>query len=165
MQSGLIAYNIANYNKWKEWKTWNIVSKLMEYRRKRYYLYVKLLSVGNLPQEFCIAYGTIMQYLSELREKPTGMPFGSILQYGESWCRNGFSCIKSHWRKGKIKLNEIPAGKQISLTRRGSYKDCEPAYKAIEKFIKENGYTSTGLRMNFILMTQMKFPKVNFWQK
>jgi effector-binding domain-containing protein len=73
--------------------------------------------------------------------------------------------------KGEISQGEIPAGKQVSYLYKGPYQGMEPVYDAMIQWIKDNGYTPTGVSYEFYynspeevpeneLLTKIVFPLV-----
>ena len=66
----------------------------------------KTTSIGNLPQEIGKAYGSIMQYLSELGEQPADVPFTAYynMDMENLDVEMGFR-FQSSWR-GKVKSRQ-----------------------------------------------------------
>lgn len=110
-------------------------------------------AVGDLPQVFGAAFGAIMKYLEELGENPSGEPFAAYfnMDMQDLDLEIGFPVNKVLPEKDKIKPSEIPAGKQVSCIHKGPYSQVEPVYNAMMQWIKENGYTPTGVAYEFYL--------------
>ena len=56
----------------------------------------------------------------------------------------GFPVAKALPASSEIKCITIPAGKYVSTIHRGAYDTVGPAYDALNKWAKENGYEPTG---------------------
>jgi effector-binding domain-containing protein len=110
-------------------------------------------AVGDLPQVLGKAYGSIMQYLGELGENPSGAPFVAYynMDMQDLDLEIGFPVSSALTGKNEIKPGEIPAGKQVSCTHKGPYAQVGPAYNALMQWVKQNGYTPTGTAYEFYL--------------
>ncbi|KUO70499.1 MAG: transcriptional regulator [Clostridia bacterium BRH_c25] len=106
----------------------------------------KIISVEKLPQEIGKAYGSIIQYLNELREQPAEAPFTAYynLDMEHLDVEMGFPVSKQLVGKEEIKAGEIPAGKYAECTYKGPYAGMAPVYDAINQWIGEKGYAATG---------------------
>ena len=118
-------------------------------------------AVENLPQVIGQAYQTIIQYLSELGEKPQDIPFVAYynMDMQDLDLEIGFPVAKPLAGKGEIKPNEIPAGKQAACLYQGPYNQIEPVYNAMAKWINENGHTPTGVAYEFYYNSPMEVPE------
>ena len=104
-------------------------------------------SVQDLPALFGKTYGAIMQYLGELGEQPTGMPFSA---YYNMDMQNldvgiGFPVARKLASRGEIQASEFPGGKLASVMHVGPYDQCGPAYDALTQWVKAQGYETTGV--------------------
>jgi effector-binding domain-containing protein len=128
-------------------------------------------SIKNLPQELGRAYGAIGQYLGQLGEQPAGAPYAAYLSWGKGdfEVEIGFPVSKALPEKGEIKAAELPSGKLAQCLYTGPYNKIEPAYNALDQWIKENGFETTGVAYEFYLndtnevppeelLTQIVFP-------
>lgn len=117
--------------------------------------------MGNLPQVLGAAYGSIMQYLAEIGEYPSGAPFAAYynMDMQDLDVEVGFPVSKTIPGKNEIKPGEIPAGKHAACLHVGRYSEVEPAYNALMQWIKENGYTPTGVAYEFYLNDPSRTPE------
>lgn len=118
-------------------------------------------AVGNLPQEIGKAYQAIIQYLNEIGEKPSDVPFAVYynMDMDDLDVEMGFPVSGPLAGKGEIKSSEIPAGKQISCLYKGPYSQMEPVYNAMMQWINENGYTPTGVSYEFYYNSPAEVPE------
>ena len=130
-----------------------------------------IVAVENLPEFFGKAFGSVMQYLGELRESPGGMPFGAYynLDMKALNIAAGFPVEKSIEGKGEILAEIIPSGKFLSTIHKGAYDLVEPAYKALSDYTKEHGLEPTRVVYEYYLndpgegpeiipLTEIRFP-------
>jgi effector-binding domain-containing protein len=110
-------------------------------------------SVQNLPQEMGKAYGAIGQYLGELGKQPAGAPFAAYynMDMQNLDVEIGFPVKEPLPAKGDIQASTIPGGKKATCLHLGPYDAIEPAYEAIMKWMKDNGYEATGVSYEFYL--------------
>jgi effector-binding domain-containing protein len=144
----------------------NLEIKVEEYQNARPALAVRsTVAVENLPQACASAYQSIMEYLIGLGEQPAGMPFAGYynMDMQNLDVEIGFPVAKHTEGKGNIKASEIAAGKYVTATYKGPYKDMVPAYDAIQKWIDENGFTTdyseTRPCYEFYLNSPMEVPE------
>ena len=104
-------------------------------------------AVQDLPALFGKTYGAIMQYLGELGEQPTGMPFGAYynMDMQNLDVEIGFPVTRKLAGRGEIQASEFPGGKLASVMHVGPYDQCGPAYDALTQWIKSQGYETTGV--------------------
>lgn len=121
----------------------------------------KRTSVGNLPQELGKAYGAIIQYLNELGGKPLDAAFTAYynMDMEDLDVEMGFPVAEPFAGKGEIKSGQIPAGKQASCMYKGPYSQMAPVYDAMTCWIRENGYTPTGVCYEFYYNSPMDVPE------
>jgi effector-binding domain-containing protein len=110
-------------------------------------------SMQDLSNVLGKSYGAVVQYLGALGEAPAGPPFAV---YYNMDMENldigiGFPVAKALPGEGKIKAEEIPAGKYASCLYTGSYEDIGEAYDALTAWVEENDYEATGLAYEFYL--------------
>jgi len=119
-------------------------------------------AVQNLPEFFGKAYSGIMQYLGELGETPAGMPFGAYynLDMQNLDVEAGFPVAKALPGEDEIKASQIPGGKFISTVHVGAYDSVEPAYDALTKWAKDNGYEPSGVAYEYYLNDPTKDPSI-----
>lgn len=88
-----------------------------------------------------------MANLGELGEYPAGMPFGAYLNLDMNPLdvETGFPVVRKIEGKGEIKAGIIPGGEFISTIHVGAYDSVKPAYDALAKWAKDNGYEPTGV--------------------
>ncbi|MFC2008161.1 GyrI-like domain-containing protein [Chloroflexota bacterium] len=100
----------------------------------------------NLPQVLGEGYGTIAQYLGELREEPAGSPFA--IYYNEDMqnldIEFGFPVGRRLAGKDAIQASETLGGKVATCLYTGPYSGIEPAYNGLSQWIKDNGYEARG---------------------
>jgi len=104
-------------------------------------------AVQDLPTLFGKIYGGIMQYLGELGEQPTGMPFAAYynMDMQNLDVEIGFPVARKLAGKGEIQASEFPGGKLASVMHVGPYDQVGPAYEALTQWIKDHGYQATGV--------------------
>lgn len=104
-------------------------------------------AVQDLPQLFGQTYGAIMQYLGELGEQPTGMPFAAYysMDMQDLDIEIGFPVAHKIADKGEIHASEFPGGKLASVMHVGPYDQVGPAYDILTKWVKDHGYEATGV--------------------
>ena len=104
-------------------------------------------SAQNLPQALKRIYTAIIQYLAEKEEQPAGPPFAAY----HSTDRNdldieaGFPVFSSLPGRDLIQAGELPAGKVASCLFTGPYDQMDDAYNALNQWIEDNGYETTGI--------------------
>lgn len=109
--------------------------------------------VDKLPEFFGKAFGGVMAYLQELGEEPTGMPFGAYynLDMTALDVEAGFPVAKVFPGKGEVKSSTISGGTFLSTMHIGSYDSMEPAYDALKKWARDNGYEPSEIAYEFYL--------------
>ncbi|MHC1721091.1 MAG: GyrI-like domain-containing protein [Clostridiaceae bacterium] len=124
--------------------TWNI--ELKEKGLRYTLLIKKTTSVGELPKIIGENYMKIFRYLGELGEQPTDAPFVAYynLDMEHLIVELGFPVNKPLPGKDEIVAGEIPAGPVVTCLYKGPYKDMQPLYEEMMKWISDKGYESTG---------------------
>ncbi len=85
-------------------------------------LYIRTrAAVQELPKVFGEAFGEIMQYLGELGENPTGMPFAAYhnMDMQDLDLEIGFPVSRELPGKGRVVPGEIPGGQWATLMHIG----------------------------------------------
>lgn len=108
-------------------------------------------SVDQLPLLIGQSYGKIVNYLQELNEKMTDVPF---VAYHNMDMQNlnveiGFPVAKSFPDKQDVKSSFIPAGQVVFCMYRGAYTEIEATYLEMAKWIDANGYQGTGVSYEY----------------
>jgi effector-binding domain-containing protein len=111
----------------------------------------KKVRVQDLPLLIGESYGKIAQYLGELGEIMADMPFVCYhnLDMQNLDIEIGFPVSKSLPEKEDIKPSRIPEGYIVFCMYRGPYKEMEPVYIEMAKWIEENGLKPTGISYEF----------------
>lgn len=98
-------------------------------------------------------YMSIIQYMDEIGEQPSGPPF--VVYYNMDMndldIEAGFPVSRTLSDRGQIKMGNIPAGRQVSCVHTGPYSTMEPAYYGLMKYAEDNGYTLLGISYEFYL--------------
>ena len=107
----------------------------------------------NLPEFFGKAFGGIMEFLGKLGQKPAGMPFGAYynMDMENLEVEAGWPVEQKIEGKGEIISSKIPGGKFASTIHVGSYDSVGPAYEALEKWAKDQGFEPTGVAYEYYL--------------
>lgn len=101
----------------------------------------------DLPELFSKTFSAIMQYLGELGEQPTGMPYAAYynMDMQNLDIEIGFPVAQKIPGKAEIQSSEFPGGKLASVMHIGPYDQVGPAYDALTQWMKEKGYETTGV--------------------
>lgn len=128
-------------------------------------------SVVSLPKVLGKAFEQLEIRLKDLGEEPAGVPF--VAYYNMNMLNLdieiGFPVKKLLEGNSEIKASTQPAGKYAMTLHQGSYGKIRPAYNALKKKVKEEGYQSTGVAYEYYLnepantrqedlLTQVVFP-------
>ncbi len=118
-------------------------------------------TLKNLPQELGKAYAAIGQYLDQLGEQPTGASYAAYFSWGgeDFEVEIGFPVSKPLPGRDEINATEIPGGKLARCLYTGPYRKIEPAYNALNEWVKEHGYESTGVAYEFYLNDPGEVPE------
>jgi len=110
-------------------------------------------AVGALPQVLGQAYGSIMQYLGEISEPPSGAPYVAYYNMDMQDLDLEIGCPVARALPGKdgIAATQILAGKSAACLYQGPYREIGPAYEALTQWMVGNGYTPTGVAYEFYL--------------
>ncbi|MDY6794963.1 MAG: GyrI-like domain-containing protein [Actinomycetota bacterium] len=106
-------------------------------------------SMQKIGEDIGIAFQKIFAYLCETGENPVGPPFTLYFYEGEFDPDNIDMevCIpvsRVLEGKGEVIGREVPGGIMASTMHFGPYIGLEPAYKAIDAWVKDNGYRYSG---------------------
>ena len=117
--------------------------------------------MDNLKQTIGSSYDAIMQYLSEIGENASDAPFVAYynMDMQDLDVEIGYPVGKAIQGKDEIKQSEIPYGRYAACLYTGSYSKMESAYNAISEWMKENGYTPTGVVYEFYLNDPQEIPE------
>ena len=120
------------------------------------------LPVEKLPEFFGRAYGSIMAYLSQLGEQPTGMPFGAYYNLDMSALdvAAGFPVSKKLPEQEEIQSQIIPGSDFISTIHAGAYDSVSPAYDALTQWAKANNRETTGVAYEYYLNDPSSDPSI-----
>lgn len=101
----------------------------------------------KLPQALSKTYQTIMKYLDELGEDPPAAPFSAYynMDMQDLDVEAGFLVWEKLPEKNGIQSSQIPSGKYAVCIHTGAYNKIEAAYDALMNWVKEKGYTPTGI--------------------
>lgn len=104
-------------------------------------------SLAKLPGVMGQVYGSIMQYLAELGEFPTGAPYAAYFNTDmeDMDVEMGFPVAGALQGDGDMQPGELPGGKAASCIHVGPYDQLEPVYAALSAFVAEQGYEATGV--------------------
>jgi effector-binding domain-containing protein len=99
------------------------------------------------------AFEAIEAYLAQQNEQPAGPPF--VMYYNTNMfaldVEIGFPVKRPLKGTGEIQPTEIPGGKAAACLYKGPYNKIAPAYKALQQWMKTNGYTSGGAPYEYYL--------------
>ena len=101
----------------------------------------------NLPNIIGESYHKIADYLNELGEQPSDVPFTAYynIDMQDLDVEMGFPVSRVLPGKGDIKASEIEQGKIVSYMYKGPYSAMEPVYNEIFKWMSEKGYQPKGV--------------------
>ena len=119
-------------------------------------------AMEDLPKFLGKAYNDVMQYMTELGQGPSGMPFAAYynLDMKALEIEAGFPVATALPAKGEILSNVIPAAKFATTIHRGSYDTMVPAYEALNDWIKANNYEATGVAYEYYLNDPSSDPSI-----
>jgi len=104
-----------------------------------------------LSQTLGKAFSEIISYIQSLGEQPAGAAFVAYfnMDMKDLDIEIGFPLMKSLPGKDKIKPGELPHGKVATCLYTGGYNTIAPAYSALNDYVKEQGYETTGISYEF----------------
>ena len=116
--------------------------------------------VQDLPALFGKVYGTIGQYLGELRQQPAGAPFTAYynMDMQDLDVEIGFPVAGPLPGKGEVMAGEIPAGRYAACLHIGPYNAIGAAYDALQVWLTEHGYEAMGVSYEFYLNDPQQVP-------
>ncbi len=111
----------------------------------------KRTGVAQLPMLIGESYGAIAQYLSDMGELMSDVPFVAYynMDMHDLDVDIGFPVSSAFPGKGDIKHNVIPEGKFVFALHLGSYTELEPLYAEMAAWITNNGLTPSGPAYEF----------------
>jgi effector-binding domain-containing protein len=128
-------------------------------------------SMISLPKTLGKAFEKLEARLKELGEEPSGAPF--VAYYNMNMLNLdieiGFPVKRPLEGNEEIKAVSQPAGKYAMTMHKGPYNKVRPAYNALTKKVKDEGYQTTGVAYEYYfndpgntkgsdLLTQVVFP-------
>jgi len=108
----------------------------------------------GLPQAIGEGFMKIGNYLQQVGETPTDIPFVAYPNY-ENMSENrilvkvGFKIARHLTGKDDIKSVVLPTGKIVSCLYRGSYAELASLYNEMSGWIKANGFKSKGTSVEY----------------
>jgi effector-binding domain-containing protein len=110
-------------------------------------------SVKNLPAIIGKTYHEIMQYMRELGEAPSGVPYIGYfnMDMNDLDVEIGFPVAEDIQEKGNIKMSEVPAGKYATTIHKGSYSKLDASYTTLMDWVKENNLEGTYIGYEYYL--------------
>jgi effector-binding domain-containing protein len=109
--------------------------------------------VENLPQLIGQSYGSIMQYMGEVKEPVAHEPF--VIYYNLDMqnldVELGFPVSRELPANGEIKSSRLPAGPAARTTFTGPYEKMAPAYEELGKFVTDTGREASGISIEYYL--------------
>lgn len=139
-----------------------LMIKLIETHNQPTLVLRTISPVEKLPEFLGMVYGSIMEYLGEMREMPSGMPFAAYhnIDMAALDVEAGFPVNKGLPGKGEILSGVIPAGKYITTIHEGAYDSVGPAYDQMAEWTKENGYEPAGIAYEYYLNDPTEDPSI-----
>jgi len=109
--------------------------------------------VERLPEVFQRVYGSIIQYLGEVRAQPAGPAFAAYrnMDMQDLDVEVGFPVQATLPGRGEIKPGEIPGGQQATCVYTGPYHGVGEAYEALSAWLKEKGLQASGVAYEIYL--------------
>lgn len=98
-------------------------------------------TMENLPGTLGMCFAEVGQYLGELGVEPAGGPFVGYytMDVQDLDIEAGFLLKEAKPGRDRIQATVMPAGRRVECLYVGPYQDCQPAYAAIDAFLKERG--------------------------
>lgn len=118
-------------------------------------------AVEKLPELLGSIYKSIAEYLAELGQDPPQAPFAAYynMDMQDLDVEAGFLVPGEFPAQGDIKPGEVPAGKYAVCMYVGPYNKIEPAYNALMDWVKEKGFTPTGVAYEYYLNDPAETPE------
>jgi len=105
------------------------------------------------------AYEELYSYVKSARLTPSGPPFATYIRWDSATMFSVMNIclpvLKADKGKGRITAGNFPEQKVVQAIYFGAYDKMEPAYKAVEQFIKESGLTEAGAPMEIYVTDPM----------
>lgn len=125
-------------------------------------LYIRIrTALSSLPKVIGDAYGEIINYMTEIGERPADAPYTAYynLNMQDLDVEMGFPVRRRLPERGEIKSGAIPGGKVVSCMYKGSYTKMEEPYNKIFKWIEENGYEQRGIYYEYYYNSPNEVPE------
>jgi effector-binding domain-containing protein len=109
--------------------------------------------VFRLSQAIGKAFAAVQAFLDQQNEQPAGAPFVMYrnMNMFSLDVEIGFPVKRPLQGAGEIRPTEVPGGKAAACLFIGPYNKIAPAYKALQQWMKTNGYTADGAPYEFYL--------------
>ena len=116
--------------------------------------------VQNLPAILSKGYGDIYMHIKSLDLQPTAPPFAIYynMDMQNLDIEFGFPVDQQAFGQNHILASHTPSGVAATCIYTGPYSDIEPAYNALYKWIKDNGYVTSGVAYEIYLNDPDKTP-------
>jgi effector-binding domain-containing protein len=110
-------------------------------------------AVQDLPDVIGKTYHEIIQYMGEVGEVPSGVPYIGYfnMDMNDLDIEIGFPVAKDIPEKGNIKMCVIPAGKYATAIHKGSYSKLKASYTALMNWMEENNLEGTYIGYEYYL--------------
>ncbi len=118
-------------------------------------------AMQNLPSLIEKTYLEIIQYMGEIGEQPSGVPYIGYfnMDMNDLEVEIGFPVSKDMAEKENIIMSEIPAGKYATVIHMGSYTKLESSYNILMEWMEENHLQGTYIGYEYYLNDPGKFPE------
>lgn len=118
-------------------------------------------SLQQLPNLIGQSYERIDKYMKEINVKPSDAPFTAYynLSMDDMDVEIGFPISGAVPGKDDITYHEFPPSKVVTAMYKGSYSGMEKTYEGIFKWIKEEGYTPTGVYFEYYYNSPDEVPE------
>jgi effector-binding domain-containing protein len=103
-------------------------------------------SIQELPNVMAQVYPAISQYLEEQGEQPAGAPFAAYynMDVQDLDVEIGIPVAEALAPTADFQASVIPGGRAATCIHVGPYSAISQAYEALEKWVQENGYQTSG---------------------
>lgn len=124
----------------------------------------KHTSVEKLPGEIGMAYGAIMNYLTELgdvEQLVSGMPYVAYynLDMEDLDVEMGFPTTQAFPDKEEVKASQIPAGKWLTAMYKGPYAQMASTYEEMSQYMAEQGLEASGIVYEYYYNSPEEVPE------
>jgi effector-binding domain-containing protein len=118
-------------------------------------------SVDRLPAEIGRSAQVVIDYLNEVGEQPSDALYVAYynMDMQKLDVEIGFPVKKVLEGRGEVCKGTVPAGKKATCMYKGPYKEMEPAYGAMSKWMEENGHQPTGIMYEYYYNSPDEVPE------